>query len=63
MCDLQSISHRNDLLLLLFTGLSPEHKLPQCLLLVNVLSQLTSQPEGELQLWHAGSQFSEETPR
>ncbi|CAF93404.1 unnamed protein product [Tetraodon nigroviridis] len=43
--------------------LSPEHKLPQCLLLVNVLSQLTSQPEEALQLWHAGSAFSEETPR
>ncbi|XP_011613067.1 FIGNL1-interacting regulator of recombination and mitosis [Takifugu rubripes] len=43
--------------------LSPEHKLPQCLLLVNVLSQLLSQPEEELQLWHTGSQFPEETPR
>ncbi|XP_054645381.1 uncharacterized protein C1orf112 homolog isoform X2 [Dunckerocampus dactyliophorus] len=41
-----------------------EHELPHCLLLTNVLSQLPSQPEeGVLQLWHAGSQFSEETPR
>ncbi|XP_061895259.1 FIGNL1-interacting regulator of recombination and mitosis [Entelurus aequoreus] len=41
-----------------------EHELPQCLLLMNVLSQLPSQPEEEvLQLWHTGSQFSEETPR
>ncbi|KAM9357562.1 FIGNL1-interacting regulator of recombination and mitosis [Symphorus nematophorus] len=43
--------------------LRPEHELPQCLLLVNVLGQLTSQPEEVLQLWYAGSQFSEETPR
>ncbi|KAM7410030.1 hypothetical protein PAMA_001479 [Pampus argenteus] len=43
--------------------LSLEHELPQCLLLVNVLSQLTSQPEEVLQLWYTGSQFSEETPR
>ncbi|KAM9848315.1 FIGNL1-interacting regulator of recombination and mitosis [Aulostomus maculatus] len=43
--------------------LSPEHELPQCLLLVSVLGQLVSQPEEVLQLWHTGSQFSEETPR
>ncbi|XP_042272686.1 uncharacterized protein C1orf112 homolog [Thunnus maccoyii] len=43
--------------------LSPEHVLPQCLLLVSVLSQLASQPEEVLQLWYTGSQFSEETPR
>ncbi|KAI3368821.1 hypothetical protein L3Q82_025800 [Scortum barcoo] len=43
--------------------LSPEHELPQCLLLVNVLSQLSSQPDEVLQLWYTGSQFSEETPR
>ncbi|XP_055364262.1 uncharacterized protein C1orf112 homolog isoform X2 [Betta splendens] len=43
--------------------LSPEHKLPQCLLLVSVLSQLASQPDEVLQLWYNGSQFSEETPR
>uniref|UniRef100_A0A3Q3XPU3 Uncharacterized protein n=1 Tax=Mola mola TaxID=94237 RepID=A0A3Q3XPU3_MOLML len=36
--------------------------LPHCLLLVNVLGQLTSQPEEVLQLWYTGSQFSEETP-
>uniref|UniRef100_A0A3Q3XJV0 Uncharacterized protein n=1 Tax=Mola mola TaxID=94237 RepID=A0A3Q3XJV0_MOLML len=41
----------------------PEHELPHCLLLVNVLGQLTSQPEEVLQLWYTGSQFSEETPR
>ncbi|KAM7388316.1 hypothetical protein PAMP_024502 [Pampus punctatissimus] len=43
--------------------LSLEHELPQCLLLMNVLSQLASQPEEVLQLWYTGSQFSEETPR
>ncbi|XP_060889151.1 FIGNL1-interacting regulator of recombination and mitosis [Labrus mixtus] len=43
--------------------LSPEHELPQCLLLVNVLGKLNSQPEEVLQLWYTGSQFSEETPR
>ncbi|XP_041647575.1 uncharacterized protein C1orf112 homolog isoform X2 [Cheilinus undulatus] len=43
--------------------LNPEHELPQCLLLINVLSQLTTQPEDVLKLWYAGSQFSEETPR
>uniref|UniRef100_A0A3Q3XJU8 Uncharacterized protein n=1 Tax=Mola mola TaxID=94237 RepID=A0A3Q3XJU8_MOLML len=43
--------------------LHPEHELPHCLLLVNVLGQLTSQPEEVLQLWYTGSQFSEETPR
>ncbi|XP_035509551.1 uncharacterized protein C1orf112 homolog [Morone saxatilis] len=43
--------------------LSPEHELPQCLLLVNVLGQLSSQPEEVLPLWYTGSQFSEETPR
>ncbi|KAK1897641.1 putative protein C1orf112 like [Dissostichus eleginoides] len=43
--------------------LSPEHELPHCLLLVNVLGQLSSQPEEVLQLWYSGSQFSEETPR
>lgn len=49
--------------ILFFTGLSPEHELPQCLLLVNVLDHLTSQPEEVMQLWHTGSQFPEETPR
>ncbi|XP_037324902.2 FIGNL1-interacting regulator of recombination and mitosis isoform X2 [Pungitius pungitius] len=43
--------------------LSPEHELPQCLLLVSVLGQIHSQPEEVLQLWHTGSQFSEEEPR
>ncbi|XP_038571961.1 uncharacterized protein C1orf112 homolog [Micropterus salmoides] len=43
--------------------LSPEHGLPQCILLVSVLGQLTSQPEEVLQLWYTGSQFSEEIPR
>ncbi|XP_061681979.1 FIGNL1-interacting regulator of recombination and mitosis [Syngnathoides biaculeatus] len=43
--------------------LSPEHELPQCLLLANVLDQLASHPEEVLQLWQSGSQFSEETPR
>ncbi|XP_070688210.1 FIGNL1-interacting regulator of recombination and mitosis [Pempheris klunzingeri] len=43
--------------------LGPEHELPQCLLLVSVLDQLSSQPQEVLQLWYTGSQFSEETPR
>ncbi|XP_068175304.1 FIGNL1-interacting regulator of recombination and mitosis [Antennarius striatus] len=43
--------------------LSPEHQLPQCLLLVKVLDQLSSQPEDVLQLWYTGSQFSEDSPR
>ncbi|XP_040040044.2 FIGNL1-interacting regulator of recombination and mitosis isoform X1 [Gasterosteus aculeatus] len=43
--------------------LSPEHELPQCLLLLSVLGQIHSQPEEVLQLWHTGSQFSEEEPR
>ncbi|XP_061594134.1 FIGNL1-interacting regulator of recombination and mitosis [Cololabis saira] len=43
--------------------LDPDHELPQCLLLVNVLGQLARQPEEVLQLWHSGCQFSEETPR
>ncbi|XP_071343776.1 FIGNL1-interacting regulator of recombination and mitosis isoform X2 [Trachinotus anak] len=43
--------------------LGPEHELPQCLLLVNVLCQLATQPEEVQQLWYTGSQFSEETPR
>ncbi|XP_056133591.1 uncharacterized protein C1orf112 homolog isoform X1 [Lampris incognitus] len=43
--------------------LSPKYELPQCLLLVNVLGQLATQPEEVLQLWYAGSQFSEEIPR
>ncbi|XP_041791809.1 uncharacterized protein C1orf112 homolog [Chelmon rostratus] len=43
--------------------LSPEHELPHCLLLANVLRQLTSQSEEVLQLWYTGSQFSEDTPR
>ncbi|KAF3834863.1 hypothetical protein F7725_027421 [Dissostichus mawsoni] len=37
--------------------LSPEHELPHCLLLVNVLGQLSSQPEEVLQLWYSGSQL------
>jgi len=44
-------------------GLSPEHELPQCLLLVSIMGQLACQPEEVLQLWYAGSQFREETPR
>ncbi|CAN9500482.1 unnamed protein product [Ophioblennius macclurei] len=43
--------------------LSPEHELPQCLLLVNILGQMADQPEEVLRLWYTGSQFSEETPR
>ncbi|XP_040896344.1 uncharacterized protein C1orf112 homolog isoform X2 [Toxotes jaculatrix] len=43
--------------------LSPEHELPHCLLLVNVLGQLATQPEEVMQLWYTGSQFSEDTPR
>ncbi|XP_068447473.1 FIGNL1-interacting regulator of recombination and mitosis [Clinocottus analis] len=43
--------------------LPPDHELPQCLMLVSVLGQLTSQPEEVLQLWHTGCQFSEETLR
>ncbi|TKS74537.1 hypothetical protein D9C73_008620 [Collichthys lucidus] len=43
--------------------LSRDHELPQCLLLVNILSQLATLPEEVLQLWYTGSQFSEETPR
>ncbi|TMS20487.1 Uncharacterized protein E3U43_006980 [Larimichthys crocea] len=43
--------------------LSRDHELPQCLLLVNILGQLATQPEEVLQLWYTGSQFSEETPR
>lgn len=43
--------------------LSPEYELPQCLLLMSVLGQLTSQPEEVLQLWYTSSQFSEDTPR
>ncbi|XP_030626724.1 FIGNL1-interacting regulator of recombination and mitosis [Chanos chanos] len=42
---------------------SPETLLPQCLLLVNVISKLSSQPEEALQLWADGSQFPEDTPR
>ncbi|KAL7887926.1 hypothetical protein AOLI_G00029000 [Acnodon oligacanthus] len=42
---------------------SPELALPQCLLLVDVLGKLFSQPEDTLRLWCDGSQFSEETPR
>uniref|UniRef100_A0AAQ4QLY9 Fignl1 interacting regulator of recombination and mitosis n=1 Tax=Gasterosteus aculeatus aculeatus TaxID=481459 RepID=A0AAQ4QLY9_GASAC len=40
-----------------------ESNLPQCLLLLSVLGQIHSQPEEVLQLWHTGSQFSEEEPR
>ncbi|XP_067273800.1 FIGNL1-interacting regulator of recombination and mitosis isoform X3 [Pseudorasbora parva] len=49
--------------------LNPDHQsstelcLPQCLLLVNVLGKLSSQPGEALRLWSDGSQFSEETPR
>lgn len=50
-------------LVCLCAGLSPEHELPQCLLLLSVLGQIHSQPEEVLQLWHTGSQFSEEEPR
>ncbi|TRY98904.1 hypothetical protein DNTS_026560 [Danionella cerebrum] len=37
--------------------------LPQCLLVVNVLGKLFSQPEETLRLWIDGSQFPEENPR
>ncbi|XP_039541431.1 uncharacterized protein C1orf112 homolog [Pimephales promelas] len=49
--------------------LDPDHQssaefcLPQCLLLVNILGKLSSQPEEALRLWIDGSQFPEETPR
>ncbi|XP_046905888.1 uncharacterized protein C1orf112 homolog [Hypomesus transpacificus] len=43
--------------------LRAEAELPQCVLLVNVLSHLPSQPEEALQLWYSGSQFPEDTPR
>ncbi|TNN60683.1 hypothetical protein EYF80_029027 [Liparis tanakae] len=43
--------------------LTPDHQLPQCLMLVSVLGQLASQPEEVLQLWFTGSHFSEDTPR
>uniref|UniRef100_A0A3Q4GGW6 Fignl1 interacting regulator of recombination and mitosis n=1 Tax=Neolamprologus brichardi TaxID=32507 RepID=A0A3Q4GGW6_NEOBR len=43
--------------------LSSEHELPHCLLLVSVMGQLAGQPEEVLQLWYAGSQFSEENIR
>ncbi|XP_067086644.1 FIGNL1-interacting regulator of recombination and mitosis isoform X2 [Osmerus mordax] len=43
--------------------LTAEAELPQCVLLVNVLSHLPSQPEEALQLWYSGSQFPEDTPR
>lgn len=49
--------------------LNPDHQssaklfLPQCLLLVNVMGKLSSQPEEALRLWSDGSQFPEETPR
>ncbi|XP_034035704.1 uncharacterized protein C1orf112 homolog isoform X2 [Thalassophryne amazonica] len=42
---------------------SPEFELPHCLLLLNVLGQLTSQPEEVIRLWYSGSQFSEDTHR
>lgn len=56
-------NHSLLLLVCLSAGLSPEHELPHCLLLVNVLGQLGSQPEEVQELWFSGSQFSEETPR
>uniref|UniRef100_A0A8B9HV73 Uncharacterized protein n=1 Tax=Astyanax mexicanus TaxID=7994 RepID=A0A8B9HV73_ASTMX len=40
-----------------------ELALPQCLLLVDVLGKLSSEPEESLHLWCDGSQFSEEVPR
>ncbi|XP_013858414.1 FIGNL1-interacting regulator of recombination and mitosis isoform X2 [Austrofundulus limnaeus] len=43
--------------------LSPEHELPQCLLLVNILGHLAEQPEDVQQLWYTGSQFSEDSLR
>ncbi|XP_069551170.1 FIGNL1-interacting regulator of recombination and mitosis isoform X1 [Brachyistius frenatus] len=43
--------------------LNPEQELPQCLLLVNIMGQLAGQSEEVMQLFYAGSQFSEETPR
>lgn len=40
-----------------------EQELAQCLLLVSVIDQLSSQPEDVQQLWFSGSQFSEEVKR
>ncbi|XP_042190844.1 uncharacterized protein C1orf112 homolog [Callorhinchus milii] len=42
---------------------SLELAFPQCLLLVNVMDKLPSQPQEVESMWCAGSQFSEETPR
>ncbi|KAM9443839.1 FIGNL1-interacting regulator of recombination and mitosis isoform 2-T2 [Clarias gariepinus] len=42
---------------------SPEHALPQCLLLVSVLGKLSAQTDEIRCLWYDGSQFSEETLR
>ncbi|KAI4890940.1 hypothetical protein NFI96_033199, partial [Prochilodus magdalenae] len=42
---------------------SSELALPQCLLLMDVVGKLSSQPEDTLHLWCDGSQFSEETTR
>jgi len=58
-----NIRSRNDLLTCWSAGLTPDHQLPQCLMLVSVLGQLASQPEEVLQLWYTGSHFSEDTPR
>uniref|UniRef100_A0AAQ5X2G7 Uncharacterized protein n=1 Tax=Amphiprion ocellaris TaxID=80972 RepID=A0AAQ5X2G7_AMPOC len=43
--------------------LQQDLQLPQCVLLVSIMGQLSCQPEEVMQLWFAGSQFSEETPR
>ncbi|XP_063057096.1 FIGNL1-interacting regulator of recombination and mitosis [Engraulis encrasicolus] len=42
---------------------SGDTALAHCLLLVSVLAQLPSQPQGTLQLWCDGKRYSEETPR
>uniref|UniRef100_A0A8C7YM84 FIGNL1 interacting regulator of recombination and mitosis n=1 Tax=Oryzias sinensis TaxID=183150 RepID=A0A8C7YM84_9TELE len=52
-----------DVVLQVDLQLNPDHELPHCLLLASIVGQLTSQPEEVLQLWYAGSQFPEETPR
>ncbi|XP_023810320.1 uncharacterized protein C1orf112 homolog [Oryzias latipes] len=52
-----------DVVLQVDLQLNPDQELPHCLLLASIMGQLTSQPEEVLQLWFAGSQFPEETPR
>uniref|UniRef100_A0A3P9L366 Si:dkey-97o5.1 n=1 Tax=Oryzias latipes TaxID=8090 RepID=A0A3P9L366_ORYLA len=52
-----------DVVLQVDLQLNPDQELPHCLLLASIMGQLTSQPEEVLQLWYAGNQFPEETPR